>query len=149
MRGIVSGNDGNHSGPLPTVGVYLDEQPITTIGVTLDMHIYDIDRVEVLSGPQGTLYGASSEAGTVRIITNKPDASGFSATYDVQGNTVSHGSQGYIAEGYVNVPVADNAAIRVVAWSEHDAGYIDNLNGTRTYPGCDAACATKIGRAHV
>jgi iron complex outermembrane receptor protein len=145
MRGIDSGSDGNHSGPLPTVGVYMDEQPITTIGGTLDMHIYDIDRVEVLSGPQGTLYGASSEAGTVRIITNKPDASGFSAAYDVQGNTVSHRSQGYIAEGYVNVPLADNAAIRVVAWSEHDAGYIDNLNGTRTYPGCDAACSASTG----
>src|SRR5580704_2562560 len=135
MRGIVSGNDGNHSGPLPTVGVYLDEQPITTIGGTLDMHLYDIDRVEVLSGPQGTLYGASSEAGTIRIITNKPDASGFSAAYDVQGNTVAHGNEGYTAEGYVNVPLADNMAIRIVAWSEHDAGYIDNVATTRTYPG--------------
>ncbi len=135
MRGIVSGNDGNHSGPLPTVGVYLDEQPITTIGGTLDMHLYDVDRVEVLSGPQGTLYGASSEAGTIRIITNKPDASGFSAAYDVQGNTVAHGGEGYTAEGYINVPLADNVAIRVVAWSEHDAGYIDNVPGQRTYPG--------------
>ena len=141
MRGIVSGNDGNHSGPLPTVGVYLDEQPITTIGGTLDMHLYDINRVEVLSGPQGTLYGASSEAGTIRIITNKPDASAFSAAYDVQGNTVAHGGQGYIAEGYVNVPLADNVAIRVVAWSEHDAGYIDNVPGTRTYPGQSRASA--------
>ncbi len=136
MRGIVSGNDGNHSGPLPTVGVYLDEQPITTIGGTLDMHIYDIDRVEVLSGPQGTLYGASSEAGTIRIITNKPDAEGFSAGYDVQANTVAHGNEGYQAEGFVNIPLADNMAIRIVAWDEHDAGYIDNVPGTRTYPGC-------------
>ena len=135
MRGIVSGNDGNHSGPLPTVGVYLDEQPITTIGGTLDPHLYDINRVEVLSGPQGTLYGASSEAGTIRIITNKPDASGFSAAYDLQGNTVAHGGEGYTGEGYVNIPVADNAAIRIVAWSEHDAGYIDNVATTRTYPG--------------
>lgn len=135
MRGIVSGNDGNHSGPLPTVGVYLDEQPITTIGGTLDLHIYDIDRVEVLSGPQGTLYGASSEAGTIRIITNKPDPSGFSASYDVQGNTVAHGGEGYTGEGYVNIPLADDMAIRIVAWDEHDAGYIDNVSGTRTYPG--------------
>ncbi|MGD0193125.1 MAG: TonB-dependent receptor [Rhizomicrobium sp.] len=135
MRGIVSGNDGNHSGPLPTVGVYLDEQPITTIGGTLDLHVYDIDRVEVLSGPQGTLYGASSEAGTIRIITNKPDPSDFSAAYDLQANTVDHGNEGYQAEGYVNVPISDNAAIRIVAWDEHDAGYIDNVAGTRTYPG--------------
>ena len=73
FRGVASGGDGNHSGPLPSVGVYLDEQPITTIGGTLDLHIYDIARVEALAGPQGTLYGASSQAGTIRYITNKPE----------------------------------------------------------------------------
>ena len=60
FRGIADGEDGNHSGPLPSVGVYLDEQPITTIGGTLDVPAYDLARVEVLAGPQGTLYGASS-----------------------------------------------------------------------------------------
>ena len=69
MRGVSDGGNGNHSGPLPSVGTYLDEQPISTIGGTLDVHVYDIARVEVLPGPQGTLYGASSEAGTLRIIT--------------------------------------------------------------------------------
>ena len=59
MRGVASGGDGNHSGSLPSVGVYLDEQPVTTIGGNLDVHIYDIARIESLSGPQGTLYGAS------------------------------------------------------------------------------------------
>ena len=73
MRGINSGQDGNHSGSQPTVGTYFDEQPVTTIDGTVDMHVYDIARIEVLEGPQGTLYGASSEAGTIRIITNKPD----------------------------------------------------------------------------
>ena len=73
MRGVANGGDGNHSGSLPSVGTYLDEQPITTIQGTLDVHLYDIARVEVLAGPQGTLYGASSQAGTVRIISNKPD----------------------------------------------------------------------------
>jgi len=72
MRGVATGGDGNHSGALPSVGVYLDEQPVTTIGGALDVHIYDIARIESLAGPQGTLYGASSEAGTIRIITNKP-----------------------------------------------------------------------------
>ena len=76
IRGVASGGDGNHSGSLPSVGFYLDEQPITTIGGTLDVHIYDIARIEALSGPQGTLYGASSEAGTIRIITNQPDHKG-------------------------------------------------------------------------
>ncbi|HWI88899.1 MAG TPA: TonB-dependent receptor plug domain-containing protein, partial [Sphingomicrobium sp.] len=73
MRGVATGGDGNHSGSLPSVGSYLDEQPITTIGGTLDVHIYDIARIESLAGPQGTLYGASSQAGTIRIITNKPE----------------------------------------------------------------------------
>jgi outer membrane receptor protein involved in Fe transport len=134
MRGVASGNDGNHSGSLPSVGVYLDEQPITTIGGTLDIHVYDIARVESLAGPQGTLYGASSEAGTVRIITNQPQIGAFSAAYDIEGNKVDHGGWGYSGEGYENIPISDKAAIRLVAWGEHDAGYIDNVHGTRTYP---------------
>jgi iron complex outermembrane receptor protein len=130
MRGVASGNDGNHSGSQPSVGMYLDEQPITTIGGSLDIHVYDIARVEALAGPQGTLYGASSEAGTIRIITNKPDASGFSASYDVYANAVDHGGFGGGAEGYVNIPLSESSAIRIVAWDEHDAGYIDNVAGT-------------------
>src|SRR5690242_17530161 len=119
MRGVTSGNDGNHSGSLPTVGIYLDEQPITTIGGALDVHIYDIARVESLSGPQGTLYGASSEAGTIRIITNKPDPSAFSAAYDASVTAVQHGDIGYGAEGFVNMPIDDNIAVRIVGWAEH------------------------------
>lgn len=134
MRGVTSGNDGNHSGPLPTVGIYLDEAPITTIGGALDLHIYDVARVEQLAGPQGTLYGASSEAGTIRIITNQPDTTAFSAAYQVRANSTEHGGLGGSVEGYVNVPIEDNMAIRLVAWDEHDAGFIDNVPGTRTYP---------------
>jgi iron complex outermembrane receptor protein len=133
MRGVSSGDNGNHSGPLPSVGVYLDEQPITTIQGALDIHVYDIERVEALAGPQGTLYGASSEAGTVRIITNKPDPKAFKAGYDLQGDTV-RGQGGYVAEGFVNVPVSANAAVRLVGWAEHDGGYIDNVPNHFTYP---------------
>src|SRR5690606_34786868 len=61
MRGISSGGDGVHSGSMPSVGVYLDEQPITTINHVLDLHIYDIARIETLAGPQGTYFGASSQ----------------------------------------------------------------------------------------
>ena len=132
MRGVSSGDVGNHSGPLPSVGVYLDEQPITTIQGSLDVHVYDIERVEALAGPQGTLYGASSEAGTVRIITNKPELSKFAAGYNLEANTV-RGQGGYIAEGFVNMPVGDHAAVRLVGYGEHDGGYIDNLPGTLTY----------------
>ena len=134
FRGVASGENNNHSGPLPTVGMYLDEQPITTIQGALDIHIYDVARVEALAGPQGTLYGASSEAGTIRIITNKPDPSGFKAGYDVEANSVNHGDFGWITEGFVNQPLSSNAAIRLVGWYERDGGYVDNRPGARTYP---------------
>lgn len=134
MRGISDGGNGNHSGPQPSVGTYLDELPVTTIGGTLDIHIYDIARIEVLPGPQGTLYGASSEAGTLRIITNKPSTAGFSGGLDVQGNVVDHGSEGYVLDGFVNIPITSFAAIRLVAFDEHDAGYIDNVLGQRYFP---------------
>ena len=132
IRGVVSGGDGNHSGSQPSVGVYLDEMPVTTIDGTVDVHIYDVQRIEVLEGPQGTLFGASSESGTVRIISNKPDPTKFSAGYDVQGNRVDHGGTGYEAEAFVNIPLAPFAAIRLVGWLEHDAGYINNIPGTNT-----------------
>jgi len=134
FRGVASGGDGNHSGSLPSVGVYLDEQPVTTIQGALDIHIYDIARVEALSGPQGTLYGASSQAGTLRIITNKPSTAGFSAGYDLEANTIAHGDAGYVAEGFVNQPINDKVAVRLVGWAEHQGGYIDNVAGSRTYP---------------
>ncbi|HEY5849469.1 MAG TPA: TonB-dependent receptor [Lysobacter sp.] len=134
MRGVASGGDGNHSGSLPSVGVYLDEQPITTIQGPLDLHIYDVARVEALSGPQGTLYGASAQAGALRIITNKPDASGFSAGYDLELNSVSDGGIGHIEEGFVNIPLSDSAAFRLVGWNQHDAGYIDNKPQDRQFP---------------
>ena len=82
--------------------MYLDEQPITTIDGNLNMHLYDIERVEALAGPQGTLYGASSQAGTIRIISNKPDPSGFKAGYDLDLNKVDHGGTGYDIEAFVN-----------------------------------------------
>lgn len=135
MRGVASGGDGNHSGSLPSVGVYLDEQPVTTIGGNLDVHIYDIARIESLSGPQGTLYGASSEAGTIRIITNKPSTAGFEGRVDAEVNTVHKGGQGGKIEGMINAPLSENAALRVVGFYQRDAGFIDNVAGTRTFCG--------------
>src|SRR6202167_5972715 len=131
MRGVNSGQDGNHSGSQPTVGTYFDEQPVTTIDGTVDMHVYDIARIEVLEGPQGTLYGASSEAGTIRIISNKPDPSKFEASYDVSGDQITNGGgTGWKAEGFVNIPLTPIAAVRLVGWDEHDPGYISNVAGT-------------------
>ena len=133
-RGVSSSVLENHSGSLPTVGVYLDEQPVTTIDGILDIHIYDIARVEALAGPQGTLYGASSEAGTIRIITNKPDPSHFAAGYDLGVNQVAHGGVGYSVEGFLNIPLSPIAAIRLVGWDEHKAGFIDNVPKTYVFP---------------
>ncbi len=93
-----------------------------------------MQRIEALSGPQGTLYGASSESGTIRIITNKPDPRAFAAGYDLEGNSVQHGGLGDKLEGFVNVPLTENAAVRLVGWYEKDAGYINNVHGT-TYFG--------------
>ena len=133
MRGVASGGDGNHSASLPSVGMYLDEQPITTIQGNLDIHLYDIERVEALAGPQGTLYGASSQAGTMRIITNKPDPEEFDAGYDLEGSTVADGDQGYLMEAFANIPLGERAAIRLVGWNRHDPGYIDNVYALTTY----------------
>ena len=135
MRGVASGGDGNHSGSLPSVGVYLDEQPVTTIGGNLDVHIYDIARIESLSGPQGTLYGASSEAGTIRIITNKPSTAGFEGRVDAEVNKIDHGGWGGKLEGMINAPLSDMAALRVVGFYQKDGGFIDNVLGTRTFCG--------------
>ena len=133
MRGVASGGDGNHSGSLPSVGVYLDEQPVTTIGGNLDVHIYDIARIESLAGPQGTLYGASSEAGTIRIITNKPDTTGFYGRVDGEVNTVNKGGVGGKIEGMINMPFSQDIALRVVGFYQKDAGFIDNVAGTRSF----------------
>src|SRR5690606_34145150 len=106
----------------------------TTIRGPMDVHMYDIERIEALAGPQGTLYGASSQSGTLRIITNKPDPTGFAVGYSAELNSISDGGKGNVAEGFVILPMGDNAAVRLVAWSRDDAGYIDNVHGSRVMP---------------
>jgi outer membrane receptor protein involved in Fe transport len=133
MRGAADGGDGNASGSQPSVGLYLDEAPVTTIASNLDIHIYDIERIEALGGPQGTLYGASSQSGNLRIITNKPNPEEFSGGVDLTGAGVKDGEPNYSVEGFVNAPISDNAAIRLVGWYLNEGGYIDNVPGSRTY----------------
>jgi len=77
IRGVSDGGFGNPSGAASTTSLYLDDQPLTTIGQTPDLHVFDIERVEILSGPQGTLYGSSSTSGNIKIITKKPDMAGM------------------------------------------------------------------------
>ncbi|MFT5548870.1 MAG: iron complex outermembrane receptor protein [Candidatus Azotimanducaceae bacterium] len=133
MRGASDGGSGNASGSQPSVAIYLDEQPVTAIGRNLDLHIYDIERVEALAGPQSTLFGASSQSGTIRIITNKPQVDTFEGGVDVSYGKTKSGDASHSLEGFMNLPVSDNAAIRLVAWTKKDGGYIDNIAGTRTY----------------
>ncbi|MCZ6717690.1 MAG: TonB-dependent receptor [Gammaproteobacteria bacterium] len=134
MRGAADGGDANPSGSQPSVGVYLDEAPVTSIGANLPIHIYDMERIEALGGPQGTLFGASSQSGTVRYITNKPDAEKFSGGFDVQGNGMTDGDTGYTGEAFVNVPLGESAAIRLVGWYLDEGGWIDNVpGGSYTY----------------
>jgi iron complex outermembrane receptor protein len=132
MRGISSGGE-SILGANPNVAVYMDEQPVTAVGAFLSPHIYDIERIETLAGPQGTLFGANAQAGSIRIITKKPVVGEFSAGYDVEANSINDGDNGSLLEGFVNVPVGDNAAVRVVAWRKDEAGYIDNVAGSHTF----------------
>jgi len=132
MRGISSGGE-SVLGANPNVAVYMDEQPVTAVGAFLSPHIYDIERIETLAGPQGTLFGANAQAGSIRIITKKPVVGEFSAGYDIEYNSINEGDNGSLLEGFVNIPVGDNAAVRIVAWRKDEAGYIDNVQGSHTF----------------
>lgn len=144
FRGVTSGSDGLQTGSLPTSGLYIDEIPVTTIYGSVDFHVYDVARIEALSGPQGTLFGASSLSGTLRIITNKPDPSGFSGGVDAQVNKFGKGGFGGALEGYLNLPLSPFTALRMVGFYQKDGGYIDNIPGTRTFTLDDADPDTNL-----
>ena len=135
MRGITSGGDGNHSASMPSVGYYLDEQPVTTINQILDIHMYDIARVETLSGPQGTLYGQGSQAGTVRIISNKPVMGETEGGFELEANGTSSGDPGYDVSAFMNLPMGERAAVRLVGWHKKLGGFIDQVPTSMTFPG--------------
>lgn len=138
FRGITSGGDGQHNGSQPTSAVYVDEIPLTTVANTVDLHIYDMQRVEALSGPQGTLFGSSSLAGTLRLITNKPSHK-FEAGVDVSGTSFGKGagSSGGSFDGFVNLPINPAMAFRASVFYEKDGGYISNTPFTRVYQALD------------
>jgi outer membrane receptor protein involved in Fe transport len=120
FRGIVPAG-----GAYASVGYYLDDIPITGTEVP-DIHAYDMERVEALSGPQGTLYGAGSLAGTIRLITNKPTLDKFEFGYDVEANKYGKGDFGGQLESFVNVPLSDTLAVRAMGYYRREGGYIDN-----------------------
>ena len=118
------------AGLSPNVALYLDEQPLSQPGRNLDVYVADINRVEVLKGPQGTLFGASSQAGTVRLITNKPDPSGFSGNARFSAAQTSDGDPSYSGEGMINIPISDSFTARAVVYADQQGGYIDNVAGS-------------------
>lgn len=129
FRGVSTGSGGFS----PSSGMYFDETPVQSGGASLDLHLYDVARVEALSGPQGTLFGSNSLSGTLRIISNRPNPNGFKAGYDIQGDKFGKGDFGYTAEGFVNLPLAPNMALRVVGWYQRDGGFIDVVPGQVKY----------------
>ena len=124
-----------------SAAIYLDEQPLTQSSLQPEIRLVDIERIEALPGPQGTLYGASSQSGTLRYITNKPDPTKFESNVSVEGNSVEDGDVGYDVSGVLNLPLGENSAIRLVGFTAHEAGFIDNVFGTSLGGGFDNADA--------
>lgn len=133
LRGV------NTGGVASTVGVYVDETPFGSStglvnGAVLagDFDTYDLSRIEVLRGPQGTLYGASSLSGVLRFVTNSPSTSGFEARGRVGLESVSDGDLGYNANAVVNVPLGSTVAFRATGSYRKDAGFIDSIGTSGT-----------------
>jgi len=108
MRGISTGTGEYYTES--QVSVYLDDQPMTASSQQVDVRLIDIERVEVLPGPQGTLFGSSSQSGTIRYVTNKPDPSGYSSQVDVEIGTTKGGEESYDISGHVNIPLSADEA---------------------------------------
>lgn len=111
----------------PSVAFYLDEQPVSMQGRNLDIYATDVERIEVLPGPQGTLFGASSQSGTVRLITNKPNHEDFEAGFDTSAKFTKGGDMSNSVEAYFNLPLTDALAVRVATYNDHQGGWIDNI----------------------
>ncbi|MGN6092669.1 MAG: TonB-dependent receptor, partial [Luteibacter jiangsuensis] len=131
LRGITSGSNT----PNATVGTYIDDTPFGSSTVyaagsilTPDIDPDDVDRIEVLRGPQGTLYGSNTLGGLVKFVTTPPDSTRFAGRVQIGGSSVSHGGDGFDTHAMVNLPlVRDELALRVNAYARHDPGYIDNV----------------------
>jgi iron complex outermembrane recepter protein len=131
IRGISAGQViRDQPGVKESVGIYLDESPISIALFTPDLDLYDLDRIEVLRGPQGTLFGAGSSSGTVRYITAQPDIGNSGGSVDFTLSGVTDGEMGNDLRGAFNMPLGEKAAMRAVAYRSELAGFIDSY-----YPG--------------
>jgi outer membrane receptor protein involved in Fe transport len=134
MRGLSVGFAGSQSSasinPFPNVATYLDEASLTFPGRNLDVYMVDMERIEVLEGPQGTLFGGGAEAGVVRYITNKPKLNVEEGRAEGGYGVTAHGDPNTSANIMLNLPLGDKVAIRGVLYSEKRGGYIDNVPST-------------------
>jgi iron complex outermembrane recepter protein len=140
LRGLGGSGSGNQSqsttAPFPNVAVYLDDQSMQFPARNNDVYLVDMERVEVLEGPQGTLFGGGAQAGAIRYITNKPKLDAISGETNFGYGVTANGRPNTTINGVINVPITDYLAVRAVAFSEHRGGYIDNVPATiGYYPG--------------
>lgn len=139
IRGLSTDSPGlqiaGTAGAQPTVALYVNDAPASLVGRNLDLYTVDLQRVEVLAGPQGTLFGASAMGGAVRYITNKADASGFHAGFNASYAFTKGGKESVAGDAFINVPIIqDKLAVRAVIYSDRQGGYIDNVAGTFQMP---------------
>src|SRR6202140_4338269 len=134
--GLVPGSGG--VGRFPNVAVYLDEQSAQLPDRNLDVYAADLERIEVLEGPQGTLFGAGAQAGVVRYITNKPKINVTEGNVEAGYGTTAHGDPNSDLTAVLNLPlIADHLAVRGVIYNDRRGGYIDNVPGTFTRKSTD------------
>src|SRR5580698_8005477 len=129
MRGLVTNEvDPTNVQERSLVALYLDDSSIGLEGFNPDLHVYDLERVEVIRGPQGTLYGAGSMAGTIRLITKKPDSTTFLGDADVSVSQTEHGGTNTSYRAMLNMPLVDGKlGARLAVYRSEDSGYIDNI----------------------
>jgi len=133
MRGVSDGSNPNESGAA-TTAFLVDDMSMNYYGVTPDLHLYDIQQIEVLNGPQGTTFGAGAMAGALRFVTNKPDPRAFSAGIDLDAGKIEAARENAVVEAFVNIPlIEDWTAIRLSAYTDYRGGFINNLDTTRNW----------------
>ena len=138
MRGLSAGPAAGEQSsasilPFPNVAVYLDDQSLQFPGRNVDVYMADMQRIEVLEGPQGTLFGGGAEAGAIRYITNKPNLTKTEGNLSAMYGTTAHGDPNQSVQGVLNVPVIEGTfALRGVIYNERRGGYIDNVPSTFT-----------------
>ena len=137
MRGLSVGSAGSQSSGsvvgFPNVAIYLDDQSGQLPARNLDIYAADLERIEILEGPQGTLFGAGAQAGVVRYITNKPKLNTTEANFEAGYGVTAHGDPNTDLTAVLNIPlIADTLAVRAVIYNDRRGGYIDNVPGTFT-----------------